>query len=535
MRGLYFSVLFATSVVAASAAYAQTPTTADLCKMAVPGSSAMADAGAAFERALSIVNNKRGDASRLLRRGADHRIECNAADSSGWSLLPVSVTARRNSAYARTVNDGAMWSGVGMNAGVSAGVEASWRFLSAGVQPMFAYAQNSTFEITHSTFLDRSQYANAYHPNIDFPERFGTDPLEIKDWGQSFVAATAKNLYARFSHENVWLGAAEVYPILMSSTAPGFTHFSLGTAKPINVWFADAEIHVLVGKLGESDYFDGNADNDDRMYSAALVSFQPRFLRGLYLGVGRVYHDSIDPGTKATRYVENLFSGPFVGTSGFAAGNSIGSVYARWVHPNSGFEAYVEWTREDAFRDVADFIREPDWTQGYVLGFQKVNVQPRQLTRFYGELVHLGGSAPERGGRGQTSYYTHGKLQQGHTHEGQLLGAAIGPGSDAQLLGVDVFRPGNWTRVRAERTRYDDDTYYNLFSRRFGGDRHDLELTAALSHGRVFGSLEVEAGLELSRRYDRDFMAVMKLEPEPVAETNIGTTAVIRWTPGWPR
>jgi hypothetical protein len=231
-------------------------------------------------------------------------------------------------------------------------------------------------------------------------------------------------------------------------------------------------------------------------------------------------------------YVSRLIEGPFgAGGSGNRVGNAIATLYGRWVHPASGFEAYVEWAREDTPGGFMDLLREPDWTQAYVLGFQKAFVSEGRVARVYGEAIHLGESTPTRAGRGFFSYYTHSAVRQGHTNQGQLLGAAIGPGSDAQLVGVDVFSGTGRSALRVERTRYDDDTYYRTFARRFGETRHDVELTLSASRLQFFGGFEVEAGFALSRRYGRQFMP--QDQPSAIVESNLAARLTAAWRPTW--
>jgi hypothetical protein len=46
---------------------------------------------------------------------------------------------------------------------------------------------------------------------------------------------------------------------------------------------------------------------------------------------------------------------------------------------------------------------------------------------------------------------------QGYSHEGQVLGAAIGPGSSSQYLGVGYLAPRWQTGIFAERIRWQND------------------------------------------------------------------------------
>jgi hypothetical protein len=58
----------------------------------------------------------------------------------------------------------------------------------------------------------------------------------------------------------------------------------------------------------------------------------------------------------------------------------------------------------------------------------------------------------------QNYYYTDSQIPQGHTNEGQVLGAAIGPGSNSQFLGVDAYfdqgRIGAYVRRLADNNHF---------------------------------------------------------------------------------
>jgi hypothetical protein len=331
----------------------------------------------------------------------------------------------------------------------------------------------------------------------------------------------------------VWIGAADVYPIVLSNTAPGFPHVRLGTERGLDLWIATLEFQLIFGSLSESDYFDGNPDNDNHFFGTTMLVVQPKFLPGLFLGVARAVHDSASvSGQGIGFFAERILESPFGGINGGNRGdqNSFGVILARWVLPASGFEAYAEWGREDTPGGWLDVLREPDWTQAYVLGFQKAFRQRDRLFRVYGELNHLGESAPSRAGRGFASYYTHTVILQGHTNKGQLMGAAIGPGSDAQLIGVDVFESKSRSAFMIERTRYDDDTYYRRFARRWGETRHDAEITLKASRTQFVGDVGLELGVQYSRRYGRAFLPLASEGPDLI-ENNWGTRFAASWKP----
>jgi hypothetical protein len=547
MREFAFSTILL--ILAATPVVAQTADSTCVHPVDLSSYSAT-DARAALRRAVDITSPRR-TSSQLFRAFSDRTDQCAdslafvtawsaSATSRPWGILPVSVQSYANSAYPRSVNDMGSWRGTGLNLETAVGVTARWRFLSGAVAPQFYYNANTDHPRAISTLPGLSPYANPYHgaAAIDFPKRFGSDPLTTITPGQSYLRAEYGSVAATFSTENLWIGAAEMYPIIMSNTAPGFPHLRIGTWRSFNVaGVVNAEFQIVMGSVQESEFFDTIPDNDEHFFATAMVTLEPRFLPGLYLSVGRVNHDTASafghgPGFYLGRIIESPFGGAS-GTGNRAEGNAIGFVFGRWVLPESGFEAYAEWSKEDTPGGFEDLLREPDWTQAYVLGFQKVFKSTERMTRIYGELIHLGESAPSRAGRGFFSYYTHTAVRQGHTNRGQLLGAAIGPGSDAQLIGVDFFSPKGRSGARVERTRYDDDTYYRVFARRFGETRHDAEISLSVSRLQFFEPFEVEGELMISRRYDRDFITLLDDEQEPGVETNWGLRFTASWRPGF--
>ncbi|MGQ0816300.1 MAG: capsule assembly Wzi family protein [Gemmatimonadota bacterium] len=447
--------------------------------------------------------------------------------------LPIEASLVTNSAYPRSVNDGAASHGVGMNLGLAAGLRARWRFLEASLAPEFYYHENRDFEFVRNTIAGRADVANPYHSGIDYPSRFGLQSYNTASLGQSYLQASYRNISATFGTENLWIGAADVYPIVLSYTAPGFPHIRIGTQKPLDVKIARIEFQMLFASLSESDYFDTDPGNDSHYFGTTMLVIEPKFVRGLYLGALRAVHDTADATGHGLDFYLSRNIRTFFGSAAggnLASDNAIGVILARWVHPASGFEAYAEWSREDTPGDWVDLLREPDWTQAYVLGVHKAFVSANRLTRLYAELIHLGESAPARAGRGFFSYYTHSPVTQGHTNEGQLLGAAIGPGSDAQLIGLDVFTGSGRSAFRIERTRYDDDTYYRTFARRWGETRHDAEINLSASRLQFVGPVELEGGVMLSRRYGRQFIPLPN-EGADLVETNWSARFGVSWQP----
>jgi hypothetical protein len=136
------------------------------------------------------------------------------------------------------------------------------------------------------------------------------------------------------------------------------------------------------------------------------------------------------------------------------------SLFARWVLPDDGFEAYAEWARNDHSWKVSDFFLEPEHSQGYTIGLQKaLRLSGNRILALTTELTHLERSTTFQV-RDTPTYYAHSIVTQGYTHRGQIIGAGIGPGSNSQYLGTDLYAPWGKAGVYVERIVHDNDAYY---------------------------------------------------------------------------
>jgi hypothetical protein len=110
------------------------------------------------------------------------------------------------------------------------------------------------------------------------------------------------------------------------------------------------------------------------------------------------------------------------------------------VLPNDGFEFWGEWGRAEFPVSPRDFLVHPNHTQAYTLGLQWLG-EPRwrdTRLRVQAEATFLEQSTTFRQ-RLIGSWYTSRAVDEGYTHRGQVLGAAIGPGSSSQFIGLGAF------------------------------------------------------------------------------------------------
>lgn len=419
------------------------------------------------------------------------------------------------------INDGAVWQGRGLTSSFSTGLFLQYRFLSASLRPIVIYNQNQSFPLSrYPVGGDRSDYNSPFY-KVDNPQRFGDQSFWTFDPGPSYLKADFSGFEAGFSNQNRWWGPGTYYPIVMSSNGPGFWHFFVGTNKPKNIYIGNLETTLIWGKLLESDYFDQQSFNDERYITGITLSLNPKPTPNLTLGLSRVYYRILPPEGIT---VDNLFkvfealpkvrSSSETNPGGDDKYDQMLSVFARWVFPESGFEVYGEWTRNDHSWDFRDAIGEPEHSRAYSGGVQKTfTLSNQNLLAINAELVQME-TRHTQGVRYSGSYYTHYIIHQGYTHKGQVLGAGPGPGSNSQVLNSKYFfkngRISGWLR----RSVYDNDFLYRSDLMMIQPENsniqkywlHNVEFGFGSSLVYFFDRWETELGFELMRELNDDFI-----------------------------
>ena len=462
-----------------------------------------------------------------LRTGAEILTTgCGLGLGAGMGLVPATALVRYRSAWAYDHNDGALWTGRGLSTAVAGGLGFQRNHLRIVLDPTVAFQENRSFRLAGPDL--KYPYGNA---NIDWPQQPRLGGFWTVSVGQSVIALSAGPAELALSTENLWWGPARRYPILVGNTAPGFANLRLGTNRAVDIGIGDLDVDLLWGRLDESAQFDTVSSNDHRLFTGFFFEFRPRIMPGLSLGVAGVQHNRWDE--SASRFL-NLYTFSFNGELEHTKGNGLLSVEAHWRLVESDADFYVEWARDDYWADIQDLLTEPDHTQAYLFGFEKV-VQGATLLRVSGELVHLESSSPtflSRGGSGRNRFYLHGQTPQGHTNQGQLLGAAIGSGSDAQYLAIDRLGSARTLGFYLERIRRDEDTYYERFASKYSFLGHDLELTVGLTGEERRGGLRVQWEAAYSRRKNRSFIGMDGVNyPPSFRETNLSFSARTFWVP----
>lgn len=367
--------------------------------------------------------------------------------------LPIEVGTIYNSTFPYGYNDGPIWAGKGLTGSASGGVAGRIGPLSFQLEPVVFDATNNRFPLMPSG-NPANPFLNGVNPTaIDLPQRFGNSSYGRLDLGESSVRVDAGPLAAEFSTASQWWGPAIESPLILGNNAGGFPHLLLGTAHPVGIVIGTLYGRVVWGKLTESSFAPTDAVATTRFMSGAVAVFAPRGVRGLELGAARFFH---------TPWPDNglahaPFGRPFEGIlkqslatannpTGDSDDNQLASVFFRWALPGTGFETYAEYGREDHNRDLRDFWEEPDHDAGVTFGFQKAWKQSTgAIIAAHAEVLNTRLSHLQQG-RPQAPWYAHTRLRQGHTENGQALGAAGGFGGGAFVFAVDRFTSeGRWT------------------------------------------------------------------------------------------
>jgi hypothetical protein len=373
------------------------------------------------------------------------------------TLIDPAAQASYNLAFNHGMNDGAAWQGRGLNLRSSAGFGVSSEVFSIVLYPEVWFAQNLEYDLLPPAGSQPDREFGAVIGGIDYPQRFGGEPIFRFDWGNSGVRMEARWFTFGLSTEALWWGPGLQNGLMMSNNAGGFPHIDFGVPKTEmrigTVGLGTVELRYLWGFLSESEFYTERTGDDLRLLNGMLLAYSPPFVPSLTLGA--VWAGMSPGGHFSGRDFFMLFSSIYstirAKTEEFGQDDDDQkfALMARWDFPAVGFSVYGEWAREDYSPSGRFFLLSPGHSAFYTLGGQKAfNIGPTRGLLFSVEISELLQSRDyeiDLGAGG--SYYTHGAVRQGYTHRGQIIGAGVGPGSDTQYVGLDFY--DGWGSVGA--------------------------------------------------------------------------------------
>ena len=411
---------------------------------------------------------------------------------SGIRILPLNWLNEYNVNRPYGYNNSSMYPNKGYQSMLSGGFLLNAGILTVQVKPELVYAQNKAF----STFADVQSannspaLMNAYFGTIngiDAPERFGNNAIKHLYPGQSKITLNYKSVEAGVSTENIWWGPGIKNSIMMSNSAPGFLHWTFNSAKPVKTIIGSFEWQIIGGNLKQSGFapdditklvYGGNLYSPKpkvtRYLSAYTINWQPKWLKGLYLGVTSYDYLDKDSIYNKKSFVRRIFP-VIIGSSSKAnditnATNGDGQDFAyafniRQLLPLYKAEIYFEWARNDRSGGINDFIQEPGHSAAYTLGGRKLfDLNNSAYLQIKAEMTSLQRS-PTYLLRDEPSWYEHLQSpRDGYTNNGRYIGAGIGPGSNSFMLDVSYLKNLNSFGVTLERQLHNNDLYYSAYA-----------------------------------------------------------------------
>ncbi|MCC8423967.1 capsule assembly Wzi family protein [Mucilaginibacter sp. UR6-11] len=435
-------------------------------------------------------------------------------------LLPFSFQTKANSSHPSGWNDGPMIPAKGFQAVVSGGVFVQYGPLAIQLAPEFIGAENAEFDTFDKNHYDviYARYYDIYN-NVDLPARFGSSPYARAYWGQSSIRLNYKSISAGVSTENLWWGPGIRNSLLMSNTAPGFTHLTLNTTKPIITPVGSFEGAIIGGSLRNSNfaplvpdksYFGTNLyvpkPNNWRYLSGFIVTWQPKWVPGLFLGLDQtqqMYGKNLN-GIKDYLPFFSTIKNNNSADSPINSKDQLSAMFMRWLWPQEHAEIYFEYGKYNNSQNFTQELLNPNNARAYIFGIRKLLPFKHRLDEnilINVEVTQLQGTSIAKDIQGQEWYVSQG-IRQGYTNQGQEIGAGVGPGGNLQSLEVSWVKGLKKLGLQLERYVHDNDFYYYAFHDSQDYTRHWVDLSMGFDGEWNYKNLIFNAQLQFTNSLD---------------------------------
>ena len=387
-------------------------------------------------------------------------------------LLPISNQIEYTSNIPYQTNNGLMLPIAGFQSSFSGGFYAKLGILSLQLYPTLYHGMNR----------DLDGYSN----------------INKVDWGQSQIAVSYKSSILAFSNQNMWWGPGKYNALIMSNNAAGFKHVSFKSSRPVNIFIGHLEWELIGGILDNSVHtshypyqvytsipFSGPTNQDARYMNGISLSYHPKWVAGLFLGVNRAVQmyrqTAIDYNAYLPVFGALMRNGAEdVGTDGQI------SVSIRYVLREANAEFYFDFGKNDATTNTRVLLTMPQDSRAYLFGVAKmINLSSKnKLIELNFEVTKISQTI-NRVVRNAGSWYIHSQVLQGFTQLGEVLGASVGPGGDQQDFNIKIvddqtsFKYG----LNMRRVVHNNDFLYASFDDLDQRKRYWIDLSLGLEAG----------------------------------------------------
>ncbi|WP_439475245.1 capsule assembly Wzi family protein [Algoriphagus formosus] len=449
------------------------------------------------------------------------------SEKSYFGLTPLISSITYNSSRPYGWGNKGMLPNVGFQNYLSVGFAGKFGFVKFQFQPEFVYAENRPFEGFSSEFSSsviRSRFF--YWNNGDNPERFGDQPINRFWWGQSEFLLSFGPVDMGISTRSIWWGPGRYNSLIFSDNAESFPHLTLQTNRPIKTPIGHFEGQILMGSLensllapSQSDSLNRRLfrrfDGDWRYLNAMHLTYQPSFLKGMFLGFSRTFQ-------QYNQFKGNTFNDwfpifeVFQKEGLFSNGNSVSYdskgqdqqvvVSFRYLVPSAKFEIYGEYGRRDHAFNWREFILNPEHARAYLIGFQKLIAlnNADDFLQIRGEYTHQQESVNRYirypGLIGNQTWHTHG-LARGFVNRGEALGVGAGVGSNVMTFEISKVSKLNKRGILLERLANHQDFFYRAFGRS-SGRQPWIDYSIGLLWDQSFEKLTLGTKIQLISSYN---------------------------------
>lgn len=456
-------------------------------------------------------------------------------ESINWKKLELTNFSfeylhQNNSKQPYGYNDGALGTSVGTQLYINPQLNLQWGRITLQLSPEKVFAENSSIDGLSNDF-EGYQNGDAFWKRyyeiseniIENPSRAYKRYSENLYPGQSNLLYNSKTVSYGISTENLWWGPGINHSLVLTNNAPGFPHVTINTHKPIKTNIGNIEFQVIGGSLTNLDAPPTNNDNPyaaqysikkpnlDRYITGMIFTINPEWTKNLTIGIANMAYmykknmNGLEDATPLTNFTKftKLKQRP-----------ALGSVFIRYAFPKDHAEFYLEYGRNDRGATPINIFYDSIPT-GYVGGIRKL--YPLGLNANNGaitlniEIVHMEMQNPNQIWTSnllakKTSWYTNDQVPQGYTNFGQIIGSAVGPGSNGQNLNIAWVKGVKKIGIGIERLVHNKDFYYyNYFNGlAYPGPnfKYWADLTYDLNFRWNIGNLIFSADYKLSDYYN---------------------------------
>ncbi|WP_161631489.1 capsule assembly Wzi family protein [Sediminibacterium sp. C3] len=384
-------------------------------------------------------------------------------NAQGYNLEQLNLNSARNQQLLINNDSGVSFS-VRYNT-ILAGAKPSWIKPSFSILPFILTQQvnsRNSYGWNDASLMQVKGYQAFFRPGVNI--RYGVFEVQAAPefllvgankytnvlLGQSSIKTHLGPLSIGVSSENLWWGPGIYSSLLMSNNSPGFKHAFIGSNKPIKTPIGRFEFNIIGAKLTsdknltyENNYNQLRNINDDWRYlNAYVISWQPKWIKGLFLGMTRSlqqYGEQVQ--SQSAGFVNKYL--PVLGLALQKQNNpgddtlyrdQLASFFLRWVLPKSNAEIYVEYGKNDYGVNIRDYLMAPSHSYAYTVGVRKLLPKTKEnYVQLEAEITQMSQS-PDAIVRNAGNWYVHSQIFQGYTHQNQILGAGAGFGANVQTV-----------------------------------------------------------------------------------------------------